>query len=285
MKIYTEGGALAVEYIYDTWGTIVDISVSTGYQKIADANCLLYRGYYYDFETGYYYLNSRYYDPQVKRFISPDRIVSMIGGNTNGYNLYSYCFNNPIMYRDSNGNWPTKEEFKEWWNTSWSEVCESYNQLIDGLKSGIVAVADFVDAVNEDLENLDVNNTSEEKVLEANYVSSYNGVSVYKLPIGSNAFSFGAIFIGTEVSAIDIKHEYGHSLQFQEIGIENYTRYVAVPSLRGYWSKIHYNEYYSQPWEYGADLYGNAIDDRKKSGYVYSSNAYENYMNYWSGIQ
>ena len=105
MKIYTEGGELAVEYKYDAWGAIVDISYSSAYEKIAKANCLLYRGYYYDFETGYYYLNSRYYDPQVKRFISPDD-VNYLGANDDmsAFNLYAYCSNNPVMYSDIRGN-------------------------------------------------------------------------------------------------------------------------------------------------------------------------------------
>ena len=105
MKIYTEGGELAVEYEYDAWGAIVDISYSSAYEKIAKANCLLYRGYYYDFETGYYYLNSRYYDPQVKRFISPDNVNYLGAGSTiKSYNLYAYCSNNPVMYSDPSGN-------------------------------------------------------------------------------------------------------------------------------------------------------------------------------------
>lgn len=109
MKIYTEGGELAVEYKYDAWGAIVDISYSSAYEKIAKANCLLYRGYYYDFETGYYYLNSRYYDPQVKRFISADNI-NVIGATPDALtdkNPYAYCDDNPVMRADNGG---------EFWN-------------------------------------------------------------------------------------------------------------------------------------------------------------------------
>ncbi len=70
-----------------------------------ESNPFRYRGYYYDTETGYYYLNSRYYDPQVKRFISPDN-VNYLGanGDLNSYNLYAYCSNNPVMYVDPMGN-------------------------------------------------------------------------------------------------------------------------------------------------------------------------------------
>ena len=60
----------------------------------------MYRGYYYDNETGLYYLNARYYDPSIGRFISPDvlSILDETKGQINGLNLYMYCNNNPIMY-------------------------------------------------------------------------------------------------------------------------------------------------------------------------------------------
>ncbi len=69
-------------------------------------NPFRYRGYYYDEESGLYYLNSRYYDPVTGRFINADGYVSGIGGDIQGYNLFAYCFNNPINLSDSNGNWP-----------------------------------------------------------------------------------------------------------------------------------------------------------------------------------
>lgn len=53
-----------------------------------------------------YYLNSRYYDPEVGRFISADGEISGVGGDILGYNMYTYCFNNPVNLDDSTGNWP-----------------------------------------------------------------------------------------------------------------------------------------------------------------------------------
>ncbi len=64
----------------------------------------IYRGYYYDIETGFYYLQSRYYDPALGRFISADDISYLDPESIIGFNLYSYCGNNPIFYIDPEGN-------------------------------------------------------------------------------------------------------------------------------------------------------------------------------------
>ncbi len=91
----------------------VDISTQTSYTQsglnnktIALLNPFRYRSYYYDEETGLYYLNSRYYDPQIGRFINADNIstldVTQIA--LNGLNLYAYCLNNPVNETDEDGN-------------------------------------------------------------------------------------------------------------------------------------------------------------------------------------
>ena len=59
-----------------------------------------------DSETGLYYLQSRYYDPQTCRFVNGDGVVSGIGDSVQGYNIFAYCFNNPVSLSDSSGNWP-----------------------------------------------------------------------------------------------------------------------------------------------------------------------------------
>ena len=68
-------------------------------------NPFRYRGYYYDTETGLYYLQSRYYNPQWGRFLNADGYVST-GQGLLGYNMYAYCNKNPIMYTDPAGEWP-----------------------------------------------------------------------------------------------------------------------------------------------------------------------------------
>jgi len=73
---------------------------------VLSMNPFRYRGYYFDSETGLYYLQSRYYDPKTGRFISPDAYSYLEPETVNGLNLYSYCNNNPVMNVDPSGHFP-----------------------------------------------------------------------------------------------------------------------------------------------------------------------------------
>ena len=102
-------GNLVAKYTYDSWGKLVSIKDSNDVDKTTDENFIgyvnpiRYRGYYYDSETGLYYLNARYYDPEVGRFINAD------GTLDGGFNLFEYCLNNPIKISDLDGKVPTSE--------------------------------------------------------------------------------------------------------------------------------------------------------------------------------
>ena len=72
-------------------------------QIVRTLNPFRYRGYYYDTDTGLYYLQSRYYNPQWGRFLNADGYVST-GTGMIGFNMYAYCNNNPVMGYDPNGN-------------------------------------------------------------------------------------------------------------------------------------------------------------------------------------
>ena len=94
-------GQVVAKYSYDAWGNCT-VTNATGY-AVGDKNPFRYRGYYYDTETGLYYLNSRYYNPEFGRFISADGFVSTGQGIT-GSNMFAYCGNNPINRYDPSGN-------------------------------------------------------------------------------------------------------------------------------------------------------------------------------------
>ena len=95
-------GKLAVTYTYDAWGKLVKLEDTTA-NSVGTLNPFRYRGYYYDTETGLYYLQSRYYDPEVGRFINADRFATADYTNVLGTNTYAYCNNNPIINIDTTG--------------------------------------------------------------------------------------------------------------------------------------------------------------------------------------
>ena len=102
VAVYSASGTLCVKYTYDAWGNVTTTYYNGGASNGAQYNSLRYRGYYYDTETGLYYLNSRYYDPAIGRFINADVYVST-GQGLGGYNMYAYCRNEPVFRRDSLG--------------------------------------------------------------------------------------------------------------------------------------------------------------------------------------
>ena len=123
--IYSTSGDEIARYEYDAWGNCVAkylqddgtyaiINNDYSYNDttiinrfIAFKNPFRYRSYYYDFETNLYYLNSRYYDPQLGRFINADDVANL-SNDFNGLNLYAYCVNNPINLTDECGH--------AWWH-------------------------------------------------------------------------------------------------------------------------------------------------------------------------
>ena len=89
-----------VEYSYDAWG---NHTIKAYNKTIANANPFRYRSYFYDTDTGLYYLKTRYYDPEVGRFLNMDAVDYADPETLGGLNLYSYCNNNPVMYSDPTG--------------------------------------------------------------------------------------------------------------------------------------------------------------------------------------
>lgn len=101
VKLIDNGGDTKVEYTYDSWGKILATTGSLA-TSLGANQPFRYRGYVYDTETGWYYLQSRYYNPETCRFISSDVLLST-GQGVIGHNSYAYCLNNPVNGHDSNG--------------------------------------------------------------------------------------------------------------------------------------------------------------------------------------
>ena len=121
LKIYDNSGVLYAEYSYDAWGKC---TIKSNVNNIAAINPFRYRGYYYDTETELYYLNARYYDPEIGRFISPDGTEYLEPETINGLNLYAYCGNNPVMYMDPAGtSWASFwSSVGNWFKSNWEKV-------------------------------------------------------------------------------------------------------------------------------------------------------------------
>ena len=103
IAILDSSGEIVVEYSYDAWG---NHTIKAYNKTIANANPFRYRSYFYDTDTGLYYLKTRYYDPEVGRFLNMDAVDYADPLTLGGLNLYAYCNNNPVMYVD-----PTGHEF------------------------------------------------------------------------------------------------------------------------------------------------------------------------------
>lgn len=274
--ILNQSGTQIVSYQYDPWGKVLSVSGSEA-STIGQFNPIRYRGYYYDTETGFYYLQSRYYDPTTRRFLNADGIV---GANQDAicYNLFAYCSNNPIMLTDESGNRVNMALFNK------SKIRKSAESAIPLQTSPqLPPLQQFGAELYQDVVNFNINNTSEEKVIESNWVSAYKGKVVIRHPIkGLSSMSLGVIFLNkNETEYNTVRHEYGHCVQLDEVGMLKYLVFVAGPSVKGYWSGLSDSAYYSQPWEYGADMYG-GVD--RGDGY-YEDSTLVNHLMYWDMVK
>jgi RHS repeat-associated protein len=235
-------GTAVVTYTYDAWGKPLSCTGSMA-DTLGVYNPLRYRGYVYDEETGQYYLQSRYYDPEIGRFINADAFTAT-GQGIHGNNMFAYCNNNPILYIDSSGSVPL--------------VGRPHTVLVnDGAKTSVTRV--FINTVKKAYNYL--TNTDPDEALDSSSVAFYNGTPVIELPfMGQSAFSYGVIFVGPGVTGTNtLKHEYGHKIHYDLIGPTRYLKNVGIYSILGFivCGENGKDIYYSLPWEYVADKLGN----------------------------
>ena len=124
VQLRDQNNAVVANYQYDAWGKLLYVYDNAG-TEITDAdhialiNPLRYRGYYYDSETGFYYIQSRYYDPVIRRFINADGYVST-GQGVLGNNMFAYCGNNPVNRADPTGMfW---KEIGDFFSKAWNRI-------------------------------------------------------------------------------------------------------------------------------------------------------------------
>ena len=121
VKLIDKTGTAVVEYTYDSWGKLLRTTGSLS-EIFGKEQPFRYRGYVYDEETGWYYLQSRYYNPEIGKFISADVYLST-GQGVLGHNAYAYCGNNPICRSDPSG--------YAWWDDAWDWICGALEDVGD----------------------------------------------------------------------------------------------------------------------------------------------------------
>ena len=97
--VYDSTGTKVVGFRYDAFGRCTVI----GDVNLAQWCKIRYRGYYYDTETGFYWVQTRYYNPDWCRWISPDEVEFLNYKKALGINLYLYCFNDPVNFSGPSG--------------------------------------------------------------------------------------------------------------------------------------------------------------------------------------
>lgn len=147
IAIVDKAGNNVARYTYDAWGACIS---ATGDSDIASINPFRYRGYYCDMETGYYYLQTRYYDPATGRFLNSDDIKYL--GTTDcsvGFNLFSYCDNNPVNRSDVNGH--------SWISDRFNDVKNAAKKIAKAVSNTAQKVASAAKNVTTTVKNAVVN--------------------------------------------------------------------------------------------------------------------------------
>ena len=224
------------------WGNCTIESQTDG---MGDINPIRYRGYYYDGETGLYYLLTRYYDPAIGHFISPDGFEYLDPETIGAINLYAYCRYNPVMYSDPEG----------------KSILQFFISLVSYVGMAIMSIWD--DDIKNDMDAIGWNpfNTNESTVVQSSKVSFYKGVPVIRTNMNRSG-TFYAIFLQSNANIVTLKHEWGHTIQSAILGPIKYGVMIGLPSAFE-WSN---RSYYSRPWEITADIFG-GVSERLDSNY------------------
>ena len=267
VKLLDSAGNTVAAYSYDAWGVCTGQTLSF----VELYNPLRYRGYVYDVETGLYYLQSRYYDPEVGRFLNADVFYST-GQGFVGNNMFAYCGNTPVSNYDPTGNYYAKAEDRITTGCSGrggapaSTVRPNSPDLApqpNPEPNGFIGFINFI------------TNTDEQAVLEEEHLAFYKGKLIVKTS-GNSGFSCGIIFIGNDVNSTSVvRHEYGHTQQLEALGLTTYLSTVVLPSTVCFHltqaGVLPHENYYNYPWEYKADQFGDVTRDYASWSYIVSN--------------
>lgn len=321
VAILDRDGNIVVRYIYDAWGNHAVIDANgqdiVNMQHIGNLNPFRYRSYYYDTETGLYYLQTRYYDPELGRFISQDSIEYADYESVNGLNLYAYCGNDPVMYVDPSG---MKAKWYEIWKKDWwvqagkvvggivlaaVGVAITSSTLLPAMASPLFAVAAefgltlslygaalagsvFNSAIKSDMSAIGWNpyNTNADNAAKAQVMSFYKGVPVIRISGMGGSMSLGVIFFDKSQDVKVLKHERGHINQLMTLGIMNYLLRIGVPSV------VKNGD--NTPWELSANIWGGstlangASKVQRRNAFLYLALAAVPIVNignyFWAGL-
>lgn len=216
--------------------------------------------------NGLIYMRARYYSPDMRRFVNADIVAGAISEAVT-LNRFAYANGNPVSNIDPFGLRSLKDtwnSFTNWVSDTTTDVknwaVDTYNESTDWINENIVdPIKKFVNDAQLDIQNFDWDNTSEQAVLESQYFSAYKGKLVIRMGgVDHRSGSFGPVlFIDHVVDNRSdriqtVQHEYGHTKQFDELGLKDYLLYVLIPSFCEWGPE----EYYLKPWEITADIYG-----------------------------
>ena len=198
VAILNSSGEAVVTYSYDAWGNPGTIGGSLA-DTLGFLNPLRYRGYVYDQETGLYYLQSRYYDPEIGRFINADNYPTTGQGLT-GNNMFAYCGNNPISRQDDGG---------DFWNIV-------IGAAVGALVSGVVSI------VTQAIENKGLENINWASVGVAAVAGAVSGgLAATGIPVAGQILANG--LIGAISSGVDTYGSQGDTATFGDYCVNVFT--------------------------------------------------------------
>lgn len=221
---------LVAKYEYDSWGNILSITnqnnidVSHDNTHIANINPYRFRSYYYDKETRLYYLNSRYYNPEWCRFISPDNIVD---SNIKNQNLYSYCANDPINKVDTLGNKFSFKKLLKNIGDLWKKSIKNVFSAVGRTEVNKVSKKDVKIYGNPIIASLETGKTTTKNLFKAGSNSSNKAIlnidssDPFNSSIDLNAGNIGGVTLGLSELSLNLSLNFDKWSGTIKLGLED----------------------------------------------------------------